>query len=121
MDADNQRLRFVYRDSDEPDPRFTLANERTLLAWIRTSLALVVTGFTAAAARLVVTHADTELRWVAVILCPLGAALAVYACVRWAFTERAMRRRRPLPATGLVLVVVAAPVLLLGLLGLTLL
>lgn len=25
----------------EPDPRFTLANERTFLAWIRTSFALI--------------------------------------------------------------------------------
>ena len=28
----------------EPDPRFTLANERTFLAWNRTALALVVAG-----------------------------------------------------------------------------
>ncbi|NDV10205.1 DUF202 domain-containing protein, partial [Rhodococcus sp. IEGM 248] len=28
----------------EPDPRFTLANERTFLAWIRTSLALFASG-----------------------------------------------------------------------------
>ena len=26
---------------DEPDPRFTLANERTFLAWVRTALALL--------------------------------------------------------------------------------
>ncbi|HBH59897.1 MAG TPA: hypothetical protein DDY41_17580, partial [Arthrobacter bacterium] len=28
----------------EPDPRFTLANERTFLAWIRTALALLAGG-----------------------------------------------------------------------------
>ena len=34
----------VYRDGSEPDPRFSLANERTFLAWIRTSLALFAAG-----------------------------------------------------------------------------
>ena len=28
----------------EPDPRFSLANERTFLAWIRTGLALIAGG-----------------------------------------------------------------------------
>ena len=31
----------VYAHGTEPDPRFSLANERTFLAWIRTALALV--------------------------------------------------------------------------------
>lgn len=39
-----RRPRRVYDLGDEPDPRFTLANERALLAWLRTALALVVTG-----------------------------------------------------------------------------
>ena len=34
-------LRAVGRD---PDPRFTLANERTFLAWNRTALSLVAGG-----------------------------------------------------------------------------
>jgi len=33
--------RWVYGAGDEPDARFSLANERTFLAWIRTSLALL--------------------------------------------------------------------------------
>lgn len=28
----------------EPDPRFSLANERTYLAWLRTSLGLIASG-----------------------------------------------------------------------------
>ncbi len=35
--------RRVYGVGVEPDPRFTFTNERTLLAWIRTSLALLAT------------------------------------------------------------------------------
>jgi hypothetical protein len=31
-------------DEQEPDYRFTLANERTFLAWIRTALALIAGG-----------------------------------------------------------------------------
>ena len=32
---------YVYGEGEEPDYRFSLANERTFLAWIRTSLGLV--------------------------------------------------------------------------------
>lgn len=34
----------LYSHGAEPDPRFSLANERTFLAWIRTSLALIAAG-----------------------------------------------------------------------------
>ena len=36
--------RRVYEAGTEPDPRFTMANERTFLAWIRTALALIAGG-----------------------------------------------------------------------------
>ena len=39
----------VFDVGDEPDPRFSLANERTFLAWIRTSLALIAAGVAVAA------------------------------------------------------------------------
>jgi putative membrane protein len=34
----------VFRAGSEPDARFSLANERTFLAWIRTGLALLAGG-----------------------------------------------------------------------------
>jgi len=34
----------LYREGSEPDPRFSLANERTFLAWLRTALALLAAG-----------------------------------------------------------------------------
>ncbi len=39
-----QRPKFIYAHGSEPDPRFTLANERTFLAWIRTGLAFIAGG-----------------------------------------------------------------------------
>ena len=36
--------RRVYGVGTEPDARFSLANERTFLAWIRTALALIAAG-----------------------------------------------------------------------------
>ena len=36
--------RHVFEAGTEPDPRFTLANGRAFLAWIRTALALVAAG-----------------------------------------------------------------------------
>ena len=36
--------RRVFPTGGEPDPRFTLANERTFLAWIRTALGLLAGG-----------------------------------------------------------------------------
>jgi putative membrane protein len=39
--ADDRNPLAVYGVGEEPDPRFSLANERTALAWVRTALAFV--------------------------------------------------------------------------------
>ena len=80
---------------DEPDYRFTLANERTFLAWIRTGLALGAAGlavdvFQPGLPALVV-------QCLAVGLSLLGVSSAVCGLVRWGASERAMRLGRPLP------------------------
>lgn len=103
-----------------PDYRFSLANERTFLAWIRTGLALVGGGLAVAAF-------VPPLRWpyvretVAIVLMAFGAIIALRAVDHWARSERAMRLGEPLPrsafpallsiavavgATGLVVVLV---------------
>ncbi|MEY9214148.1 DUF202 domain-containing protein [Thermobifida halotolerans] len=90
-------------DGGEPDYRFTLANERTFLAWIRTALALV-------AGAVAVLHL-VPLEWHGATQLSVGLALAVlaviitgYAPVRWRQVQRAMRHGQPLPTTPLPLI-----------------
>lgn len=91
----------------EPDPRFTLANERTFLAWIRTALGLLAGGIALEA-----LAGDLIPQTVRVVLAAgliaLSMVVAISASVRWLRVERAMRRRAPLPLA------IMAPVLSLG-------
>ncbi|MDT9594861.1 DUF202 domain-containing protein [Nocardioides zeae] len=108
--SDARRPRWVYAEGTEPDPRFTLANERTFLAWIRTSLALVAAGVAVDVVDLGITGGSR--RALAAGLVALGVVCALGAWVRWARVERALRSSRPLPSSPLsVLVAVALPVL----------
>jgi putative membrane protein len=83
---------------EEPDVRFTLANERTYLAWIRTSLALIGGGL--AAGQLL--EFQSALARLAVALPPivLGAVLALTSYRRWEANQRALRLGEPLPSGG---------------------
>ncbi|NUL48444.1 DUF202 domain-containing protein [Cellulosimicrobium funkei] len=90
----------------EPDPRFTLANERTFLAWIRTSLALTAGGIAVEAFTGSVFDPMTRLVLGSVLL-GLAALLALMAGFRWIRVERAMRHGRPLPLPLIVPVLAA--------------
>ena len=88
---------WVFSHGTEPDPRFTLANERTFLAWIRTALALAATGIALEAVPMPMTEAY---RWSASFsLIMLGMLLPGVAWLSWAITERALRRGEPLPSS----------------------
>lgn len=91
----------------EPDPRFTLANERTFLAWIRTSLALLAGGVAVEA--FMASLLGPELRkTIAVLLLVLALVIGGGSFFRWLNVERAMRSNTPLPLP------LIAPVLAIG-------
>ena len=111
---------YVYGKGEEPDYRFSLANERTLLAWLRTTLALLAAGVAVDVVDIGVP--DPMTRALAAMLLTLGALCPLLAFARWAMAERAMRRGEPLPSlgvsaaivTGLVLVAAAALAVVVG-------
>ncbi|MET0766106.1 MAG: DUF202 domain-containing protein [Aeromicrobium sp.] len=100
--------RSVFGAGEEPDPRFTLANERTFLAWVRTGLAML--------AGAIAVHApaiDLE-QWarnvVSLVLLSAAALAIGQSWRRWLAVERSMRTGQPLPGF-------AGPAMLAGLIG----
>ena len=80
---------------EPPDPRFRLANERTLLSWIRLALALVAAGTT------IGTVAEVQPAWlhllVAVVPIVLGLVAALLGYTRWQRVDDAVRTGITLP------------------------
>jgi putative membrane protein len=110
-----RRPQWVYREGEEPDYRFSLANERTFLAWLRTAVAILA----AALALDLLTDDGARPAWgaLAKVLSVLGFLAAATAWPRWAAVERAMRRARPLPSFGSSLVLAAGLAVVCGVLG----
>lgn len=100
-DARGWLARRVFPDGEEPDPRFTLANERTYLAWTRTALAFLAGGIALGAFDLDGVHPRQQ-QAVAVLVLVAGLCIAGGAAVRWVRVERAMRHGRPLPVPAIV-------------------
>lgn len=103
-----------------PDYRFSLANERTFLAWIRTALALLAAGVAVVQLlpRFDVPGGSLTL---GVILVALSLVVAVGSYFRWDTNERAMRMQQtlrasrvpPLLALGLTAVAILAMIMIL--------
>lgn len=87
-----------------PDYRFSFANERTFLAWIRTALALVAGGL-AVVELLPEFEVPGGRRLLGLPLIALGALIALTSLARWEHGERAMRLGAPLTHSWLQRVV----------------
>ena len=84
----------------DPDYRFTLANERTFLAWFRTALALIAGGV--AVVQLIPQFAFPGARHtLGILLTVMGGTLSFAAVRRWQRVQAAMRREADLPPTRL--------------------
>ena len=107
----------------ERDPRVYLAAERTLLAWVRTGLALMGFGFVVARfglfLREIAEARGTTLPaartsgslWIGVVLVVVGVLVNVLAAADHARTIRAFRRGDTHPSTKSTLAVVLAALL----------
>jgi len=101
---------------EAPDYRFSLANERTFLAWIRTALGFLAAGV--GLDQLAPEFATPLIRQLlALLLCLFAGGLAIYGYLRWLQNEKAMRLKDDLPYTrslltiSVVLLVVAVVVI----------
>jgi putative membrane protein len=87
---------------DEPDYRFTLANERTFLAWQRTALGLLA----AAVAAVQFLPGGAPTPWarfaLGIVLACLSATAAATGLIRWRSADRAIRSGGPLPRSRAV-------------------
>ncbi|MFC9847121.1 YidH family protein [Streptomyces sp. NPDC060223] len=121
----NVRLWFAPPDAgaegSTPDYRFSLANERTFLAWLRTALALIGGGFAVDQ-----FLPDLGSGWrvgLALALLAAGVLCSLRAVNHWVRCERAMRKGEDLPVSrfpavlSIVVAIVAVAMVVVVLLG----
>ena len=114
-------------DNESLDPRVPFAAERTLLAWIRTGLAMMGFGFVvarfglflreiAAAGHLALEHRTTGWSlWIGTGLISLGVVVSLFAALEYyRFVRLSKRGLAYTPRTAMLAVVVAVILALLG-------
>lgn len=103
--------RWARSVGEDPDPRFTLANERTFLSWVTASLGFLGIGLAMGS---IFEEPSPWANLLAVLWILLAAFTIVRAVVRWFRMERAMRYAEGLPLSSTI-PIVAVTVGLLGL------
>lgn len=111
QDRDSRWPRRVYGVGSEPDPRFSFANERTFLAWIRTALGFVAAGVALVAIAQLRDSLRLEVRVAAAALVVCGLCSGANALLQWTRNERALRLERPLPSSPMLPYLTAAIIL----------
>ena len=113
MDSQQQDQRPV-------SPGDHLANERTFLAWIRTSIAVMAFGFVVVKFALFIKQISIVLAgkvilpgksysaFIGIILVGIGAVMALMAFLRYRETERQLLNRRYKPSYTLLLIMTVA-------------
>ncbi len=93
-----------------------LANERTFLSWIRTSLALIVTGVA-----LVAFTLPIHIMWrsaSATVFVALGIGAAIQGWLGWRATDRAIKAGAELPAPAARVYITGGVIAAVAVLGL---
>lgn len=96
---------------DEHDPRVFFAAERTLLAWMRTALALMGLGFVVARFDVLTGGAESLIAGTALIAAAL--AFTLFSTRAYLATVRRLRRREPFEGDTSALAVALAGVLVM--------
>jgi putative membrane protein len=102
------------------DPRTLQANERTLLAWLRTGLSLITFGFVIAKTTIwlratAVTGAQGLSTHVGTLFILLGVAAELIGLVRYLRVRRALLARTSVPTGAVEIIVITAVIAFLGL------
>jgi putative membrane protein len=96
------------------------ANERTLLAWIRTGLSLTTFGFVIARLgvwiRIIGDGGEgiPDSGWIGALFVLVGAVLDAIGIIRYVHFHRAFMRRRPVPINVTAVLAIAGAIALLG-------
>jgi putative membrane protein len=102
-----------WQEGEDPDPRFSLANDRTFLAYVRTSLGLLA-GALATAALASAVPRGIRLT-LALLLVAVALALLVAGYLQWRLREYRMRLGAPLGRPWVPTLVTVALALVCGL------